>query len=155
MYQIDDKAKSILDNCKDKKVVFTNGCFDILHKGHVAYLNEAKSNGDLLVVGMNSDQSVRNLKGHPRPFVSQEDRKYILENLKAVDLVLIFDEPTPLELIKTVKPDVLVKGGDWSVDQIVGGREVLSWGGEVKSLSFVDGSSTTNIVDKIINESRI
>ncbi len=133
-----------------KKIVFTNGCFDILHKGHISYLNEARSLGDALIVGVNSDRSVKQLKGPTRPICSELDRKYVLENLKAVDAVEIFDEETPLELILKIKPMVLVKGGDWPVEKIVGGIEVKSWGGEVKTLQFVDGMSTTNIINKIL-----
>lgn len=134
---------------KGKKIVFTNGCFDILHRGHVTYLNQAKSLGDLLVMGMNSDASVKRLKGPERPINKELDRKFVLENLKSVDFVEIFTEDTPLELIKLVKPSILVKGGDWTIDKIVGGKEVISWGGEVFSLSFVDGYSTTGIIQKI------
>jgi len=134
---------------RDKKIVFTNGCFDILHRGHVAYLNEAKSCGDLLILGVNSDASVRKLKGPERPVNNEQDRKFILENLKAVDFVEIFDEETPLNLIKKIMPHTLVKGGDWAVDQIVGSAEVINNGGEVYSLNFIDGFSTTNIIEKI------
>lgn len=137
------------DKESGKKIVFTNGCFDILHKGHVAYLNEARSCGDILVVGLNSDASVKRLKGESRPVNSELDRKYVLENLKAVDYVFIFEEDTPLNLIKKVSPKVLVKGGDWKVEQIVGSDYVLAMGGEVRSLNFVDGYSTTNIIHKI------
>tara|TARA_B100001971_G_scaffold213155_1_gene245538 strand:- start:127072 stop:127521 length:450 start_codon:yes stop_codon:yes gene_type:complete len=132
-----------------KKVVFTNGCFDILHKGHVTYLNEAKSCGDILVVGLNSDASVKRLKGETRPVNNEQDRKFVLENLKAIDFVFIFEEDTPLNLIKEVSPDVLVKGGDWKVEQIVGSDFVIANGGEVRSLNFVNGYSTTNIIHKI------
>ena len=132
-----------------KKIVFTNGCFDILHRGHVTYLNQAKSLGDLLVMGMNSDASVKVLKGPERPINKELDRKFVLENLKSVDFVEIFTEQTPLELIKVIKPSVLVKGGDWTIDKIVGAKEVIDWGGEVFSLSFVDGYSTTGIIQKI------
>lgn len=138
-----------LEENKGKKIVFTNGCFDILHRGHVTYLNQAKSLGDLLVMGMNSDASVKRLKGPERPINKELDRKFVLENLKSVDFVEIFTEDTPLELIKLVKPSILVKGGDWTIDKIVGGKEVISWGGEVFSLSFVDGYSTTGIIQKI------
>lgn len=140
---------SFLKESKNKKIVFTNGCFDILHRGHVAYLNEAKALGDLLVVGLNSDDSVKRLKGPERPINSQLDRKFVLENLKAVDFVEIFEEDTPLQLIKKVAPSVLVKGGDWAPEQIVGSEFVLENGGKVLSLNFVDGFSTTNIIDKI------
>ena len=133
----------------DKKIVFTNGCFDILHAGHVQMLNEAKKQGSYLIVGLNSDASVKRLKGESRPVNKESDRKFLLENLKAVDEVIIFEEDTPLNLIKKIKPDVLVKGGDWSLDQIVGGDFVIDNGGEVKSLIFKDGYSTTNIIQKV------
>jgi rfaE bifunctional protein nucleotidyltransferase chain/domain len=136
-------------NSSNQKVVFTNGCFDILHRGHLTYLKEAKACGDLLVVGVNSDRSVRELKGPERPINNEQDRKFMLENLKSVDFVAIFDEETPIELIKELMPDTLVKGGDWAVDQIVGSKEVIQNGGEVLSLNFVDGFSTTNIIEKI------
>ena len=135
----------------DKKIVFTNGCFDIVHVGHIQMLNEAKRQGNYLVVGLNSDSSVRRLKGETRPVNKELDRKFFLENLMAVDEVIIFEEDTPLELIKKVRPQVLVKGGDWAVDEIVGSDFVLSNGGEVKSLSFKDGFSTTSIIEKVQN----
>ena len=138
-------------NVEGKKVVFTNGCFDILHRGHVSYLNEAKSLGDVLVIGLNSDASVKRLKGESRPVNSEQDRKFVLENLKAVDYVFIFEQDTPLELIQQVKPDVLVKGGDWKPEQIVGSDFVLQNGGQVKSLNFIDGFSTTSTIEKINN----
>jgi rfaE bifunctional protein nucleotidyltransferase chain/domain len=140
--------ETLKSNREGKKVVFTNGCFDILHRGHVAYLNEAKKLGDLLVVGLNSDASVKRLKGDTRPINQEQDRKFVLENLKSVDAVYLFTEDTPLKLIEQVQPDILVKGGDWAIDQIVGSDFVLQRGGEVKSLQFVDGYSTTNIIEK-------
>lgn len=140
---------SFLEQNKDKKIVFTNGCFDILHRGHVTYLNEAKKLGDVLVIGLNSDASVKRLKGESRPINSEQDRKFVLENLKAVDFVEIFEEDTPLNLIQKITPNILVKGGDWKPEQIVGSDYVLSKGGEVKSLNFVDGFSTTNTIEKI------
>lgn len=143
-----ETAKFLSQNI-GKKIVFTNGCFDILHRGHVSYLNEAKNLGDLLVIGLNSDASVKRLKGSERPINKEHDRLYVLEALKSVDKVEIFEEDTPLNLIKLLRPMVLVKGGDWSLDQIVGAKEVISWGGEVLSLSFVDGYSTTGIIKKI------
>lgn len=149
MHNLTDEAKKFLESNSGKKIVFTNGCFDILHRGHVAYLNEAKAQGDLLFLGLNSDASVRRLKGDDRPINSENDRKFVLENLKAIDFVEIFEDDTPLELIKAVAPSVLVKGGDWSIDQIVGGREVIANGGEVKSLNFVDGFSTTHLIGKV------
>ncbi len=132
-----------------KKVVFTNGCFDIIHRGHVTYLNEAKSLGDILVVGLNSDASVSRLKGPTRPVNHEEDRKFVMENLSAVDAVFIFTEDTPYNLIESIQPDVLVKGGDWKPEDIVGSDIVLAKGGEVKSLNFVDGFSTTKTIQKI------
>ncbi len=133
----------------DKNIVFTNGCFDILHVGHLSYLKEAKSLGDLLVVGLNSDESVKRLKGEERPVNSEKDRKLFLESLRHVDFVFIFNEDTPLNLIQTVKPDVLVKGGDWKKEEIVGSKFVEGRGGKVLSLLFKEGYSTTNIINKI------
>ena len=136
---------------ENKKVVFTNGCFDILHAGHVSYLNEAKAQGDILVVGLNSDASVKRIKGSQRPINNENERKFLLENLKSVDFVFIFKEDTPLNLIKEIAPNVLVKGGDWRPEQIVGSDFVLGLGGEVKSLTFVNGFSTTGTIEKILN----
>lgn len=133
------------------KIVFTNGCFDILHAGHVQYLNKAKACGDILVVGLNSDRSVRSIKGTPRPLVPQEDRAYIVVSLKAVDYVTIFDEDTPLQLIEYLEPHILVKGGDWSEDTVVGGRSVVEQGGRVQIIPFVEGKSTTNLIKKILS----
>lgn len=145
------ELEKFLSENKGKKIVFTNGCFDILHKGHVSYLNEAKKLGDLLVIGLNSDASVKRLKGPERPINNEIDRQFVMKNLKAVDFVEIFEEDTPLNLILTLKPQVLVKGGDWKIDQIVGGKEVIANGGEVFSLNFVDGYSTTSVITKIQN----
>ena len=142
---------SFLAENRERKIVFTNGCFDIVHRGHITYLNEAKKLGELLIVGLNSDESVKKLKGPERPINNEEDRKFLLENLKSVDWVEVFHDETPLDLIKKIMPDVLVKGGDWRVEQIVGSKEVLQSGGEVKSLNFVDGFSTTSIIEKIKN----
>jgi len=145
------QLKNKIDSARNgKKVVFTNGCFDILHVGHVKYLQEAKSQGDILVVGINADASVRKLKGSERPIQNEVDRGEVLSALGCVDYVAIFEEDTPENLIKLIKPDVLVKGGDWKVDQIVGSDFVMSYGGKVKSLQFVQGKSTTNIVSKIL-----
>jgi len=149
MFELSKKTKEFLLKNKHKRIVFTNGCFDILHSGHIMYLNEAKAQGDFLIVGLNSDSSIKKLKGSDRPINNEEDRKYLLENLKAVDCVEIFQEDTPYELIKTIMPSVLVKGGDWQIGEIVGSDLVLKKGGEVKSLSFKEGKSTTNIIDKI------
>ncbi len=145
------KLEDFLEKYKGKKVVFTNGCFDILHRGHVAYLNEARSLGDALIIGLNSDASVKRLKGESRPVNAELDRKFVLENLKCVDFVEIFEEDTPYNLINRVQPQVLVKGGDWKPDQIVGSDIVLAAGGEVKSLRFEEGYSTTGIIEKVNN----
>ncbi|WP_029522527.1 D-glycero-beta-D-manno-heptose 1-phosphate adenylyltransferase [Persephonella sp. KM09-Lau-8] len=131
-----------------KKIVFTNGCFDIIHAGHVDYLEKAKALGDVLVVGLNSDESIRRIKGKDRPVNIQEHRKRVLEALKPVDLVIIFEEDTPERLIKEIKPNVLVKGGDWSIENIVGADFVKSYGGEVKTIDFVYDISTTKIIEK-------
>lgn len=142
--QIIEKIKK-----EGKKIVFTNGCFDIIHAGHVDYLEKAKSLGDFLIVGLNSDDSVRRLKGNSRPINPQEQRKRVLEGLKAVDMVIIFDEDTPERLIKEIKPDILVKGGDWKVENIVGADFVMSYGGKVYSIDFVFDTSTTKIIQKV------
>jgi rfaE bifunctional protein nucleotidyltransferase chain/domain len=134
-----------------KRVVFTNGCFDLLHVGHIRYLQQAKSLGDLLIVGINSDSSVQQLKGPTRPIQSELDRAEILAALACVDRTVIFSEKTPLELIKKITPDILVKGGDWATKDIVGADHVLASGGVVKSLQFVDGKSTTLLIQKSKN----
>lgn len=133
---------------ENKKIVFTNGCFDLLHIGHVTYLEEAKKLGDILIVGINTDSSVRKLKGPSRPIQSESDRCAILAALKSVDHTILFGEETPLQLIEKIEPDVLVKGGDWPIDKIVGSALVLARGGQVKSLNFVNGKSTTAIIEK-------
>ena len=134
-----------------QRVVFTNGCFDVLHPGHIRCLEQARTLGDLLVVATNSDASVRQLKGAPRPFVPQQERAEILAVLAAVDYVVVFDAPTPRELIARLLPDVLVKGGDWGPDQIVGREEVEAAGGRVVSVPLEPGYSTTAILDRIRN----
>jgi D-beta-D-heptose 7-phosphate kinase/D-beta-D-heptose 1-phosphate adenosyltransferase len=140
---------SELLRAEGKKLVFTNGCFDIIHSGHVTYLYEAASFGDILVVGLNSDDSVHRLKGSARPLNNQKDRAIVLSALEMVDYVCIFEEDTPLELIELVKPDILVKGGDYSRDTIVGADFVEKNGGEVRIVKLVEGKSTTNIIDKM------
>lgn len=130
-------------------IVFTNGCFDILHRGHVAYLQSAKSMGDILIVGMNTDASVKRLKGEERPINTLEDRAYVLSALKSVDYVVPFDEDTPITLIQSIKPDVLVKGGDYTMDTIIGAKEVHAYGGKVEIIPFVEGKSTSSIIDAI------
>lgn len=134
---------------QNKKVVFTNGCFDILHVGHLRYLNEAKKQGDVLIIGVNSDASVKRLKGESRPINNQFDRAEMLCGLKAVDYTVIFEEDTPEELIATLKPSIHVKGGDYKKEDLPETKIVESYGGEVRILSFVEGKSTTNIVKKI------
>jgi D-beta-D-heptose 7-phosphate kinase/D-beta-D-heptose 1-phosphate adenosyltransferase len=136
-------------HAKGKKIVFTNGCFDIIHAGHVIYLEDAANLGDCLILGLNSDASVRRLKGNTRPIVPQEERSIVAAALEMVDYVCIFEEDTPYELIKLVQPNVLVKGGDWAVDEIVGADLVLAAGGEVRSLNYEAGLSTTSIIDRI------
>ncbi len=130
-------------------IAFTNGCFDVLHAGHVTYLQKARAEADRLIVGLNSDSSVRRLKGPTRPIVGQEQRAIVLAALASVDAVVIFDEDTPIELIKAIRPDVLVKGSDYTEDRVVGAREVKSWGGRVVLVPIVEGQSTTGIVMKI------
>lgn len=133
-----------------KRVVFTNGCFDLLHPGHLRLLAEAKRLGDVLIVALNSDRSVRQLKGAGRPILSQEERCEIVAALEMVDYVTTFDELTPRELIRKLLPDVLVKGGDWSVEEIVGREDVEAHGGRVLSLPFVPGYSTTRMIECIV-----
>lgn len=133
-----------------KKVVFTNGCFDILHRGHVEYLQKAKQLGDVLIVGLNTDASVKRLKGAERPIVQQEDRAIVIAALAAVDYVCLFDEDTPYELIRAIVPDVLVKGADWRVENVVGRDVVEAAGGMVKTIEFVPDRSTTSIITRII-----
>lgn len=127
-------------------VVLTNGCFDLLHVGHVTLIDDARREGDRLILAINSDASVRALKGPDRPIVDQHARARVVAALAAVDAVVVFDEPTPLELMMALQPDVIVKGGDYVADQIVGAKEVRSWGGRVKIVPFVDGFSTTKLI---------
>ncbi|GAB6281388.1 MAG: D-glycero-beta-D-manno-heptose 1-phosphate adenylyltransferase [Ignavibacterium sp.] len=137
---------------ENKKVVFTNGCFDILHSGHIDYLNKAKALGDVLIVGINSDSSVKKIKGEKRPIISENERANIILNLKAVDYVIIFDEETPYELINFIIPDILVKGADWEIDKIVGRAIVELNGGKVINIAFVNEQSTSKIIQTIINK---
>jgi len=132
-----------------KKVVFTNGVFDLLHAGHIHTLKQAASFGDILIVGVNSDASVKRLKGESRPVHCMEDRIEILSSLEMVDAVMVFEEDTPLQLIKKIMPDVLVKGGDYSVETIVGANEVLAAGGKVEIIPLIPGKSSTSLIDKI------
>ena len=133
-----------------KKVVFTNGVFDLIHSGHVDYLSKAKQLGDILIVGLNSDDSVRRIKGDKRPILKQEERAFILSNLKPVDYVVSFDEDTPEKLISEIIPDILVKGADWAVEKIVGREIVEKNGGKVMNIEFVNDQSTSKIIDLIV-----
>jgi D-beta-D-heptose 7-phosphate kinase/D-beta-D-heptose 1-phosphate adenosyltransferase len=133
---------------KKKRVVFTNGCFDLLHKGHVTYLEKARKLGDILVVALDTDESVRSLKGEGRPINNLADRMEVIAALESVDYVTWFENSDPQPLIRKVHPMVLVKGGDWKPDQILGSRDVLSWGGKVKSLPYVEGRSTTKMIER-------
>jgi D-beta-D-heptose 7-phosphate kinase/D-beta-D-heptose 1-phosphate adenosyltransferase len=134
-----------------KRIVFTNGCFDILHAGHVALLQRARELGDVLVVAINSDASVRRVKGPNRPIIPEDERAELLAGLEMVDLICTFDEDTPLEAILKIHPDVLVKGADWGIDGVVGRAEVEGWGGKVVALPLVEGKSTTGIVERVID----
>lgn len=146
-----DALKNKLDKLRKegKKVAFTNGCFDILHVGHVRYLREAKKTADILVLALNSDSSVRAIKGDKRPLTCEGERAEILAALEFIDFVTIFTELTPLELIIDLKPDVLVKGGDWPEEKVIGREEIKKWGGRVAIIPEITGKSTTNIVEKI------
>ena len=155
-----DKIKNIenllpaLENWKKnhEKVVFSNGCFDILHVGHVDYLEKARALGSRLVMGLNTDNSIKRIKGPNRPVNDQYARARILAALEFVDAVILFDEDSPYELIKAIKPDILVKGDDYTIEKIIGADIVLQNGGEVKTISLVKGYSTTNVIDKIKNQ---
>lgn len=133
-----------------KKVVFTNGVFDLIHSGHVDYLSKAKKLGDVLIVGLNSDDSVKRIKGDKRPILKQKERAFILSNLKPVDFVLLFDEDTPEKLISEIIPDILVKGADWAVEKIVGREVVEKNGGKVMNIEFVNDQSTSKIIELIV-----
>lgn len=135
---------------RHQRVVFTNGCFDILHPGHVRYLQQARALGDALIVALNSDRSVRELKGPLRPILNENERAEVMAALGCVDYVTVFDEATPREVIAALLPDVLVKGGDWTIENIVGREEVEATGGRVLSLPFVDGASTTDVIERIL-----
>ncbi|HEX7540166.1 MAG TPA: D-glycero-beta-D-manno-heptose 1-phosphate adenylyltransferase [Syntrophales bacterium] len=147
-----NELKATVDRLKweGKKVVFTNGCFDILHAGHTRYLREARKLGDALILALNSDSSVRSIKGPMRPIVPEAERAEVVGALDSVDYVTVFDELTPLELIEFLRPDVIVKGGDWSEKDIVGAETVRKWGGRVAIMPEIEGASTTNIIDKVL-----
>lgn len=148
-----EEMRKIRQQLKDqnKKVVFTNGCFDLIHAGHVDYLSKAKVFGDVLVVGLNSDASVMKIKGSKRPILIETERSFIISNLKPVDYVVLFDEDTPKLLIEELLPDVLVKGADWAIENIVGKDVVLANGGEVKTIEFVNDQSTSRIIKIIVD----
>ena len=137
---------------QNKKVVFTNGVFDLIHAGHVDYLIKSKALGDILIVGMNTDVSVKRIKGDKRPILSQDERAFIISSLKPVDYVTFFDEDTPQEIINEIIPDILVKGADWSIDKIVGRETIEKHGGEVKTIEFVNNQSTSKIIESIKNK---
>lgn len=146
------KLLQIVKNLKKqkKKIVFTNGCYDILHIGHVKFLEKAKKLGDILLVAINSDSSVKKIKGEKRPIVIQKERAEVLSALNCVDLVTVFYEPDPYKIIKDIDPDVLVKGGDWKIDKIIGADIVRKKGGIVKTIKYVNDISTTNIISKVL-----
>lgn len=146
------EIKSIRGQLKadGKKVVFTNGVFDLIHSGHVDYLVKSKAMGDVLIVGLNSDESVHRIKGEKRPILKQEERTFVLLNLKPVDYVVLFDEDTPEKLISEIIPDILVKGADWAIEKIVGKDVVESNGGKVMNIEFVNNQSTSKIIDLIL-----
>lgn len=152
-----EQATILVNSWKDRgeSIVFTNGCFDLLHYGHIQYLADARELGDRLVVGLNASESVSRLKGPHRPINDERTRAHILAALSMVDLVVVFAEETPIELVRALMPDFLVKGGDWKPEQIVGSDVVLAAGGEVRSLPFAEGYSTTNLEQKIIENHRL
>ena len=137
-----------------KRIVFTNGCFDLLHYGHVKYLEDAKGLGDVLIVALNSDASVRMIKGRHRPIVHEKNRAMVIAGLESVDYAVIFGEDTPINAIKLIRPDILVKGADWEKSDIVGADFVLSYGGKVKRIKFIKNQSTTNLIKKIAEISK-
>ena len=149
-----DEIKKIRNKflIEKKKVVFTNGCFDLIHAGHVDYLTKARELGDVLIVGLNSDSSVRNIKGDKRPILKEKERAFIISSLRPVDYVVLFDEDTPANLIAEIIPDILVKGADWSIENIIGREVVEANGGEVKTISFVNDQSTSKIIKSILDK---
>lgn len=154
IFGIDKDLENLVQKLKseNKKIVFTNGVFDIIHRGHVEYLTEAKKLGDILIVGLNSDKSVKIIKGDKRPIVAQENRAFVLVNLKPVDYVILFAEDNPLNLINRILPDVLVKGADWQKDKIIGADLVIQNGGEVKTIKFVENNSSSDIIEQVIKK---
>ncbi len=149
-----EKVKEIRERFRSegKKVVFTNGCFDILHQGHVDYLNKAKALGDVLIVALNSDDSVKKIKGEKRPIIKGDERAFIVDNLKSVDIVTFFEQETPAEIIDYLIPDILVKGADWKTEEIVGAKTVIQNGGSVERIEFVTSQSTTKIINEVVKK---
>ena len=145
-----ENLKELLNTLKNKKIVFTNGCFDILHIGHAKYLKESKKFGDILIVGLNSDSSVKRLKGESRPINNEQDRAMLLDELKSVDYVVIFEEDSPVNLLEIIKPDIYTKGSDYTVETLPEAPVVLKNGGQIEFISFVEGKSTTGIVKNIL-----
>lgn len=137
---------------KDKKIVFTNGCFDLLHRGHIDYLSKAADKGDILIIGLNSDSSIKKIKERGRPITDEKSRSHILASLFFVDAVILFDEDTPYDLIKSILPDILVKGSDYKADEIVGNEILMASGGSIETIDFLAGYSTTQIINKIKEE---
>jgi len=135
-----------------RRIVFTNGCFDILHVGHVRYLKSARALGGALIVGLNSDKSVKRIKGDKRPIVPERERAELLSSIRFVDYVVLFDEPDPYNTIAAIKPDILVKGGDWSLENIVGRDIVESYGGEVHTIPFIEGASSSRMIEDIVTK---
>jgi rfaE bifunctional protein nucleotidyltransferase chain/domain len=149
-----EEIKAIREKLKkeNKKVVFTNGCFDLIHAGHVDYLSKARNFGDVLIVGLNSDTSIKRIKGDKRPILLEEERAFVISNLKPVDYVTVFEEDTPGRLINELVPDILVKGADWAIENIVGRDVVEANGGEVKTIEFVNYQSTSKIINYILEK---
>lgn len=145
------ELKKITSNLRkiNKKILFTNGCFDLLHYGHIKYLEDAKRKGDILIVGINSDSSIKKIKGKNRPIVNERDRLRIIAALESVNYVVMFNENTPIKVIQSIKPDMLIKGSDWNKNNIVGSDFVLDYGGKVSTIKIIKGRSTTNLINKI------
>ena len=146
-----EELKDLLYSLKGKKIVFTNGCFDILHTGHAKYLKESKKYGDILIVGLNSDTSVKKLKGENRPINNETDRALLLDELKSVDYVVIFEQDSSVELLNIIKPDIYTKGADYTLNTLPEAQTVIKNGGEVKFINLVEGKSTTNVVKNILS----
>ena len=154
---VKQKMKSRIEKIKEieelriegKKIIFTNGCFDIMHVGHLRYLKKAKEFGEILIIGLNTDNSIKRIKGDKRPIIPEDERAELLEELRCVDYVIMFDEDTPVDLVAELKPDVYVKGGDYTIDQLPEAKIVHSYNGEVKIVNFIEGRSTTSIIKRI------